>query len=89
MLQSKGFIISNDRRLSKAPIPKASNNPCVTVVFASSCFFSPRYPAISTFTPTPIQIDAAFISVVIGNDRETAVSAFSLNRAINALSIRL
>ena len=51
--------------------------------------FLPRYPAISTFTPTPIQIDAAFISVVIGNDRETAVSAFSLNRATNALSIRL
>ena len=41
------------------------------------------------FTPTPIQIDAAFISVVIGNDRETAVSAFSLSRATNALSIRL
>ena len=43
----------------------------------------------STFTPTPIQIDVAFIKVVMGNDRETAVKAFSLSRATNALSIRL
>ena len=56
---------------------------------ASFCFLCPRYPAISTFTPTPIQIDAAFIKVVMGNDRETAVKAFSLSRATNALSIRL
>ena len=70
-------------------VKTSCSNPCVTVVFASSCFLSPRYPAISTFTPTPIQMDAAFIRVVIGNDRETAVSAFSLSRATNALSIRL
>ena len=56
---------------------------------ASFCFLCPRYPAISTFTPTPIQIDVAFIKVVMGNDRETAVKAFSLSRATNALSIRL
>lgn len=79
----------SDTRVSNAPMPKDSSNPCVTAAFALSCSFLPRYPAISTFTPTPIQMEAAFIRVVIGNDRETAVSAFSLSCATNALSIRL
>ena len=59
----------SDTRVSNAPIPKDSSNPCVTAAFALSCSFLPRYPAISTFTPTPIQMEAAFIRVVIGNDR--------------------
>ncbi len=61
----------------------------MTVLIASFCLRFPRCPAIRTFIPTPIQIDTAFINVVIGKDRETAVNAFLLNRATKALSNKL
>ena len=32
------------KRLSNAPIPKASSNPCVTAVSASSCFLLSQIP---------------------------------------------
>ena len=41
------------------------------------------YPAIRTFTPTPIQMDKAFINVVIGKESETAARACSLILATN------
>lgn len=71
------------------PTKKERISPRVTVLFASSCSPFPRCPAIRTLIPIPIQIDTAFINVVIGKDSETAVNAFSLNRATKALSNKL
>ena len=84
-----GSMIQRESALRSAPTRSARINPCVTAASARSGSLRPRYPAITTFTPTPIQMDAAFMSVVMGKDRDTAASAFSPSCATKALSTRL
>ena len=75
--------------VTATPTDKDNRSPSVAAESAFFCLFWPKYPAIKTLTPTPIQIDNAFISVVIGNESETAASDCSLIFATNILSTRL
>ena len=63
--------------------------PRVTISLALSWSRRPRLRAMTTLMPTPSPMEQAHIRLVMGKDRDTAVSAFSLSWATKALSTKL